>query len=117
MESKRQSNKRYDKYKRNQESRRFYKSKEWRKLRHWVLHIRDKGLCQRCLKNKRIVKADVVHHIKELIDYPELAFEESNLISWCHSCHNRHHKQGYSKPIEKPDEIDAVAFKANEELV
>ena len=115
-ESKRQSNRRYDKNKRNQESRRFYKSKEWRRLRHWVLHIRDKGLCQRCLKDKRIVKADVVHHIKELIDYPELALDESNLEPLCHKCHNRIHKKRETTD-KKLNKNYVIEFEANQELL
>lgn len=107
----------YDKYKRNQTSRKVYKSKEWTTLRDWILHVRDNGLCQKCLEDKRIIEADVVHHIKELSDYPELAFVKSNLISWCHTCHNRHHKLGLTKETEYEDETGAVVFKANEELI
>lgn len=103
----------YDKYKRDQEARSFYKSKAWEKVRRLVL-IRDNYLCQSCLIDKKIIKADVVHHIKELKDYPELGLEMTNLISWCHSCHNRHHKLG--NKTETDIQIPYTEVGANEEL-
>lgn len=115
-ESRRLSNNKYDKYKRDQESRRFYKSNDWLRCRELVL-IRDKHLCQRCLDNKRITKADVVHHIKELKDYPELGLEESNLVSLCHKCHNNEHKKGKKQKNESAVKIDFLEFKENEELL
>jgi len=86
------SNKYYDKYKRNQEARVFYKSAAWEKVRKLAL-IRDNYLCQECLRNGMITKADVVHHIKELKDYPELALVLDNLECLCHSCHNKEHPE------------------------
>lgn len=108
------SNRYYDKYKRNPEARAFYKSAAWQKARQVAL-IRDNYLCQSCLKDKKIVKADVVHHIKELKDYPELGLVLSNLISWCHACHNRHHKTG--SEIETDTRISYTIVGANEELI
>ncbi len=81
--SKKESNSIYDRYKRNKEAKRFYNSKEWKVIRHKIL-VRDNYLCQRCLRNKQIVTADVVHHIKELEDHSELALVEDNLESLCH---------------------------------
>jgi len=62
--------------------------------------IRDDYMCQSCLKNNKIKKADVVHHIKELEDYPELGLTLSNLESLCHKCHNKHHKTGSKEQTE-----------------
>ncbi|WP_009968574.1 HNH endonuclease, partial [Bacillus subtilis] len=44
--------------------------------------------CQRCLIKYSIVNSSElqVHHIKPRIDYPELMFEESNLITLCKTC-------------------------------
>ena len=44
----------------------------WKQLRCERL-AKDNYLCQRCLKRKRIVPATMVHHIKPVKDYPELA--------------------------------------------
>lgn len=44
-------------------------------------------------------EAKTVHHIKHLEDAPELAFEDSNLISLCYSCHNKAHPE---KGIQGP---------------
>lgn len=80
----------YDKYKRNKQSTTFYKSTAWRKLRKHVYN-RDHGLCQYCIKDKKIVPADVVHHIEEITVAWDKRLDETNLISICHSCHNKQH--------------------------
>ena len=36
-------------------------------------------------------RADEVHHIKELREYPELALDDDNLVSLCAKCHNMRH--------------------------
>lgn len=82
--------KHYDKYKRDKEARSFYKSKAWAKCRVLALQ-RDNHLCQECFRNKKINNADLVHHIKELRDYPDLALDIDNLESLCNSCHNKEH--------------------------
>src|SRR5690625_1690206 len=104
----------YDKYKRDQKARAFYKSVAWQKARELAL-VRDSYMCQRCLRNKRVTKANVVHHIKELRDYPDLALELDNLESLCHSCHTRHHKTG--KEMKEDIEVEYLEMGANEELV
>lgn len=86
------SNKERNEYKRNY----YRKNKEylkplstarWRKLRSLIIK-RDKGCCQRCLIKYGIVNTKdlQVHHIKPRIDYPELMFDESNLITLCKTC-------------------------------
>jgi predicted kinase len=35
----------------------------------------------------------VVHHIKQLEEYPELALDPDNLVSLCNLCHNREHPE------------------------
>lgn len=68
----------------------FYKSWAWQKKRLKILE-RDNWECQRCKVLGRVRKADTVHHIKELKDYPELGMADENLISLCFSCHNFTH--------------------------
>lgn len=101
----------YNKYKRDQEAKRFYNSKAWDVCRTTVL-IRDHYLCQECLDNKIIRVYDVVHHIKPLKDYPELALTVSNLICLCHTCHSR--LENEMKNINMGN--DVIKMEANEEL-
>ena len=47
--------------------------------------------CQKCKNKGKYHKAETVHHIKHLKDFPELALVDSNLISLCNACHNEEH--------------------------
>jgi len=69
---------------RDKESSKIYNSTRWRKIRKYVLK-RDGGICQMCGKSEKIM---IVDHIKELKDYPELAFNYENLTVLCRGCHN-----------------------------
>lgn len=108
------SQRKYDEYKRDPEAKRFYKSKAWLKCRAIVV-IRDKYLCQKCLRQGRITKYDVVHHIKERKDYPELALDVDNLECLCHRCHNKYHSSKVKKK-KKQMPKDVIVFSANEEI-
>lgn len=88
----------YDKHKRNKESTSFYKSKEWKRLREEV-YISQQGLCQRCLKQKKIVTGSydkngrfirniVDHIIPILIDWNK-RLDKRNLQVLCQKCHNQ----------------------------
>lgn len=59
----------------------------WKKKRAFIKE-RDGHFCQRCWTLHGIVntKRLEVHHIKNRRDYPELAFEDSNLITLCKTC-------------------------------
>lgn len=85
--------------------KKIYNSRQWKIKRLDVLS-RDRFECQDCKKrlkdasaegirltgdDARIRPAVEVHHIKELKDYPELAFNDDNLISLCTQCHNLRH--------------------------
>ena len=108
------SDKYYDKYKRNKESRKFYCGSMWAKARELALK-RDNYLCQSCLEKKIIRQAEVVHHKKELIDHPELATTLDNLVSWCNKCHTRHHKTRDKEKVIATNKIDVITVKTNEE--
>lgn len=77
----------YSKYNRNKESAAFYNSTRWRKKRLEIMENYN-GLCQLCAAKGETVPANVVDHIKELKDFPELSLENSNLVPLCHRCHN-----------------------------
>lgn len=70
----------------------FYRSKAWQTKRERILR-RDGYLCQECRKYGRRREAVTVHHIKHLEDHPELALEDSNLVSLCNACHNKAHPE------------------------
>jgi len=78
--------KRYDEKQRDKQAAAFYKSTAWERVRQQAL-IRDHGLCQDCLQEKRITPADVVDHIKPLRIFWHLRLVLDNLRSLC----NRHH--------------------------
>lgn len=80
----------YNKYKRNQTAQSFYNSYEWQKVRRARLEM-DNYLCQSCLRQGIVTKADVVHHIIELLVDWSKRLDINNLESVCHSCHNREH--------------------------
>ncbi|PGC57705.1 HNH endonuclease [Bacillus wiedmannii] len=64
-------------------------TKRFQKLRKRILN-RDNYTCQRCIKFDRhdeSIHEDLqCHHIKSWRDYPELAYDENNLIIVCQSC-------------------------------
>lgn len=41
--------------------------------------------------------AQVVHHIKHVDEFPELAYTDSNLESLCMACHNKAHPEKATK--------------------
>jgi 5-methylcytosine-specific restriction endonuclease McrA len=86
---KRSNNNEYKKLYRqkNKESLKPLSTKRWKKIRSLIIK-RDKGCCQRCLIKYGIINTKdlQVHHIKPRIDYPELMFDESNLITLCKTC-------------------------------
>ncbi|WLR44470.1 HNH endonuclease signature motif containing protein (plasmid) [Bacillus carboniphilus] len=70
----------------------FYKSREWMKLRLVALR-RDNYECQMCKDEGRYHKAENVHHVKEVKDRPDLALDIDNLLCLCIKCHNLVHKR------------------------
>jgi 5-methylcytosine-specific restriction endonuclease McrA len=85
----------------DKEAKQFYDSAKWKRKRLMILE-RDHHECQDCLKRikekenlrgyeHRIRRATEVHHIIELKEKPELALEDSNLVSLCTQCHNERH--------------------------
>ncbi len=81
----------YSKYNRDKESAKFYNSTAWRKKRVEIMQQYN-GLCQVCAASNVVRSADVVDHIKEFRDEPELALNNDNLVPLCHSCHNNKSK-------------------------
>ena len=73
-----------------------YTSKKWkRKAEH--IKRRDHYMCVQCRRYGRMRPAQVVHHIKHVDEYPELAYTDSNLESLCMACHNKAHPEKATK--------------------
>jgi 5-methylcytosine-specific restriction enzyme A len=84
----RRNDKEYDKYKRNQQARAFYHSREWERIRQAAL-ARDHYLCQHCLQHNRITRATIVDHIVPIAVDWSRRLDINNLQSLCQACHNR----------------------------
>ena len=66
-----------------------YNTGRWKKFRGWIRTTRI--LCERCKAEGRITPGVHVHHLKSPREVPELTFETSNVVLWCHSCHSSYH--------------------------
>ena len=73
----------------------FYDSRAWRRVRREVLRD-DHNECQYCKEKHKHVKAEIVHHVYHLDEYPQyglmrFVYENGeckrNLISVCRDCH------------------------------
>lgn len=94
--------------------KKFYLSQSWKAMRKKIRQ-RDNNECQWCKakgkltidrdelnRNGRKKNALIVHHIKELEERPDLRLNESNLVTVCFECHERHHERW--KENHKPKE-------------
>lgn len=83
-ECKKQARREYEK---NYDRDPLLNSYRWQKKREHIKK-RDNYMCQRCLIKFNIVTVDKLeaHHIKSRKDYPELAWDDDNLICVCQTC-------------------------------
>ena len=88
-----ESNRYYDQHLRDKRAEAFYKSRAWVAAR-WRVLIRDNYLCQECLRQGYIIRADTVHHKIELKEDWSKRLQIDNLVSLCTECHNRMHSRG-----------------------
>lgn len=74
-------------YQKNKETLKPLMSKKWRNFRSLIIK-RDNSLCQRCYIKHGIINGDElqVHHIKPRIYFPELMFDEDNVVTLCKTC-------------------------------
>lgn len=65
-------------------------TKRWKDKKEYIKE-RDNYTCQRCFHKYGIINNEdlQVHHIKPRIKYPELAYEDSNLICICGTCNRQ----------------------------
>lgn len=69
-----------------------YKSKRWRDKTK-LIKRRDNFECQECARYGRKTDAKLVHHIFPTDLYPELFFNNDNLVSLCFKCHELMHNR------------------------
>lgn len=73
-----------------------YSSKAWQRCRENYKKSVG-GLCERCLKQGKIVAAEIVHHKKHLtrrnINNAEIVFGFNNLEALCRECHALEHSK------------------------
>ena len=79
-------------------------SRRWRSFRKTIIH-RDGNLCQRCFRKYNIINGDSleVHHIKPRIDYPELMYDELNVVTLCKTCNLQLGTNGIDFEWETPE--------------
>jgi len=66
--------------------------RRWRNFRK--RYLSENVLCIDCLEQQHIKLAEHIHHKRKLKDFPELKYEETNLMSLCEECHNTRTAQG-----------------------
>lgn len=103
-------------YKTKEQKAKFYNSGKWKLLRLQAMK-RDNNECQIC-KQQGFVTIDtnikreddrkkieiVVHHMKEIEDYPQLALDIRNLQTLCVSCHNEIHGRTFERKSQVWDD-------------
>ena len=69
-----------------------YNDPKWRRKSEQI-KCRDGYRCRECRRFGKKRPAEVVHHIKPVEEWPELAYIDANLISLCRKCHNKKHPE------------------------
>ena len=81
--------------KRENQSAKYYNSKQWKSLRLSYLH--KNPLCENCLKNDRTTAGECVHHKKFFLSATNeaeiwsLLLSEDNIMTLCNECHIKMH--------------------------
>lgn len=68
----------------------FYKDPRWEAKRQSILR-RDRYMCQLSARYGKHNQAEIVHHVFPLLEFPEYAFQDWNLISITRKEHNKLH--------------------------
>lgn len=85
-----QENRRYEKYRRDPETRRCY-GRAWKRIRD--RYIKAHPLCEECKRSGKLTVSEEVHHILPLSEGG--SNREDNLMALCKSCHSKiHAKRG-----------------------
>jgi 5-methylcytosine-specific restriction enzyme A len=82
----------------------FYNRGAWRRKSKQILK-RDNNECQIHKRRGKYARARNVHHIMELKDFPELAYDDENLEAVCIQCHNELHPEKLEQFMKKKKEF------------
>jgi len=82
----------YNRFSRDDDSKRFYKSPAWRRLS--ALQLKREPLCAKCLKAGRVTPAAIADHYVPIRDGGE-RIDMANLRSLCRACHIRKHNANF----------------------
>ena len=63
---------------------------DWERFRKAFLADPDHALCADC----RMEPSTDVHHVKKIVDFPELRLVESNCLGLCGKCHDARSARG-----------------------
>lgn len=78
------------------------------KLKAENIRIRDKHACRICGKKK--VQLDV-HHLRYLTNREAWDYDDGDLVTLCHECHERLHRYNYGKYLRRNDYCYSLYFK------
>lgn len=87
----------------------FYNDWFWRKLSKQIIKEQHYE-CQYCKEKKKHSRATMVHHVKHLRRFPELAYsryyydqygQHKQLVATCHECHEEQHPDRFHKNDSK----------------
>lgn len=80
----------------------FYNDRSWRR-RAEEIKLKQNNECQFCKARGKVGPAEIVHHVKHLRQYPELAYSEyyidengqrqRQLVACCFNCHEKEHNR------------------------
>jgi hypothetical protein len=84
--TKQETDRLYDRTRRNPRAKKFYDSATWKRLREWFLA--HNPFCEQCWKRGDLIPATEVHHTEGLGEDLELAFDDSKLAALCKACHS-----------------------------
>ena len=71
------------------EAKRVTQSRRWRRFRAAV--IATEPLCRRCAAEGFSVLAEHLHHVRPMMQAPDLTFVIENVEPLCRNCHDEHH--------------------------
>lgn len=90
----------------------FYALACWKKLAEQVKRL-DNYECQHCKAAGHYSPGEIVHHVKHLVDAPELSLSiwdpatgERQLVTLCRECHRREHPEQLRYAIPTPPLTD-----------
>lgn len=92
LQKKSQQNFKYDKFKRDKDTKAFYSSGAWQRLAALV-KSRQSGVCMLCFHNKIITQGTIVHHIKPVREAWGKRLDPKNCVLLCPNCHSQVHAE------------------------